>query len=651
MKQKIQLLNIQFILLLICSITAFGEVRIPRLISDGMVLQRDVELKIWGWAALGEKITVNFNNQTVSSITKEDKTWSVVLSKMPASGPYEMTINGNNKIVIKDVVIGDVWLCSGQSNMELNMRRASPIYQTEIANCENSSIRQFIVPQKYNFNVPQNDLSGGSWKSVNPQSINEFSAVAYFFAKELFDIYKVPIGIINASLGGSPAEAWLSEDAIKNFPDAYQEAQKFKDSTLIVKIEKEDQERIQAWYNLLNQKDEGYKIPGLSWRDPDLNTSGWSTMHIPGYWADGNLGPVNGVVWFRKNFSVKPSFIDSKVKLDLGRIVDADSVFVNGTFVGTVSYQYPPRRYEIPAGVLKAGDNVIVVRLINNSGKGGFVLDKKYEVYNNYDTVDLAGDWKYKLGAKMDPLGGQTFVRWKPTGLYNAMINPLVNFKIKGIVWYQGESNTWQKEKYYNVLTTLINDWRNKFQQGNTPFIIAQLPNFMEPNDQPIESDWASLRFAQFKALSLPNTGLAVNIDLGEWNDIHPLNKKDVAMRLALAARKIAYGDKNLVYSGPLYNSMKIEGNKIVLSFLNIGSGLIVKGGGELKCFAIAGDDKKFVWANAKIEKNRIIVWNDNISNPLAVRYAWANNPAGANLFNAEGLPASPFTTKELLDK
>jgi sialate O-acetylesterase len=529
--------------------------------------------------------------------------------------------------------------------MELQMKRVSPIYQTDIANSENTYIRQFVVPQKYNFNEPQKELVSGTWKSANPQNLPEFSAVAYFFAKELFETYKVPIGLINVSLGGSPAEAWLSEKALKKFPAYYQEAQTYKDSSLINQIEHQDRFRIRAWYSLLRQKDEGYKNPAKTWSDPSLNTSDWATMQIPGYWADTNLGAVNGVVWFRREIQIPASMAGQRAKLILGRIVDADSVFINGVLVGATSYQYPPRRYEIPMGLINEGNNTLVIRVINNSGNGGFVSDKPYELIVGGKTIDLKGDWQYRLGATMEPLTSETFIRWKPLGLYNAMINPLLNYKIKGTIWYQGESNTGKPTEYKELFRALIQDWRTNWRQGNFPFLFVQLPNFMESKKQPGESNWALLRESQLKALSLPNTGMAVIIDIGEWNDIHPLNKKDVGKRLALAACKVAYGNKGVVYSGPMYQSMKNEGNKVILSFANIGSGLISKGGGALNYFAISGADKKFVWANARIDNDKVIVWSDRVSNPIAVRYAWADNPDGANLYNVEGLPASPFRT------
>jgi len=629
----------------------FSQIRLPHLLSDGMVLQRDAKVKIWGWAAPNEKIELQFINKSYHTSANSDGEWYIILKNLKAGGPYTMEIRASNTITLSDIMIGDVWVCSGQSNMELSMKRVSPIYQEEIANSANPSIRQFIVPQKYNFNQPQQDLSSGTWKSVNPQSILEFSAVAYFFARELFDTYKVPIGLINASLGGSPIEAWMSEETLKKFPVHYQEAQKFKDSTLIQQIESQDRSRINAWYTLLRQKDEGYKNPALPWSDPKVNISDWATMKIPGYWADTDIGVVNGVVWFSKEFQVPVQLAGQKANLLVGRIVDADSVFINGVFVGTTSYQYPPRRYEIPAGILKEGENRIVVRIVSEIGMGGFVPDKPYEIKCGDQIIDLKGDWQYQSGATMEPLAGQTFIRWKPVGLYNAMINPLLNYRIKGVIWYQGESNAGRPVEYRELFPALIRDWRHNWQQGKFPFLFVQLPNFMETKKDPGESNWALMRESQVKTLSVPNTAMAVAIDLGEWNDVHPLNKKDVGKRLAIAAQKVAYKNKKIISSGPIYQSMKIKDNKIILTFTNSGGGLQIKGNRDLCYFAISGTDRRFIWAQARIENNKVKVWSEQVSKPVAVRYAWADNPEGANLYNKEGLPASPFRTDDWIIK
>lgn len=627
------------LIILFLSVCVNAQIKLPRLISDGMILQRDTKVKIWGWASAKEKIELNFNHKTYKTVTTEDGKWMIALPSQKAGGPYEMTLKGNNTIVLKNILFGDVWVCSGQSNMELPMDRLKDKYKDVIARAENSNIRQFLVPDQYYFANEKEDFISGEWVSANPVSVLQFSGVAYFFALEIYEKYKIPIGLINSALGGSPAESWISEESVKKFPDYYQEYLKYKDGTLEKQIEENDQKVTNDWYKLANNTDEGLKN---KWKSADLNDLDWKTMNIPGYWADNELGNTNGVVWFRKEFVV-PKVKQNTAKLILGRIVDADSVYVNGHFVGATSYQYPPRIYSFDVNILKEGKNEIAVRVINNSGKGGFVIDKPYQLVSGSDTLDLKGLWKYKLGTKMLPLPSPTFVRWKPVGLYNAMIAPLKHYSIKGVLWYQGESSTKKPLEYFALMETLIANWRTQWQQQKLPFILVQLTNFMEPKPEPVESNWAALRQQQLNVLKIPNTGMAVTIDLGEWNDIHPLNKYDVGKRLALQARKIAYGEKNLVASGPVFKSIKQRENKLILSFTNTGSGLMAKDSPILKGFAIAGSEAKFVWANATIEGDKIIVWSDNIINPTKVRYAWADNPVEANLYNKENLPASPF--------
>jgi sialate O-acetylesterase len=631
--------------LLLTALSTSAGVKLPKLIGDGMVLQRDIPLKIWGWAAPNEAVVLHFNRSDYRTSADDKGNWEIILPPQPAGGPYSMTIEASNSISVNDILIGDVWVCSGQSNMELPMSRVAPIYKPEIALADYPEIRYFDVPKVYNFKEPQKDLQYGKWTTVTPQTVPNLSAAAYFFAKELYGRYQIPIGLITSALGGSPAESWISEDSLKRYPDYYKEAQLFKNEHVIDSIQSGDKNRIETWYKTIALKDKGNKLPE-PWYAGKQNTSGWLSMNIPGYWPTENNKPVNGVMWFRRNFNVPVALADKPASLILGCIVDADSVYVNGTFVGTTGYQYPPRRYTIPDGLLKEKNNSVTVRIISNAGRGGFVPDKFYGLeFENNQKIDLSGEWRYKQGARMEPLAGETFIRWKPAGLYNAMIAPLLNYPIKGVIWYQGESNTSKALEYRDLFPTLIRDWRSKWNQGDFPFLFVQLPNFMKVQEQPSESNWALLRESQLKTLSVPNTGMAVTIDIGEWNDIHPLNKQDVGKRLALAAGKQAYGEDNIVYSGPIYESMKIEGNKITLSFSHTGSGLKAKGE-KLNAFAIAGEDKKFVWANAIIENDRVIVRSEKVANPVAVRYAWADNPENANLYNREGLPASPFQTR-----
>jgi sialate O-acetylesterase len=390
----------------------------------------------------------------------------------------------------------------------------------------------------------------------------------------------------------------------------------------------------------------------VKWYQPEYVPAGWHPFWLPGYWADQGIKGLNGVVWFRKEIEVPVSMAGKAAKLFVGRIIDADETYVNGVKVGNITYQYPPRRYEVPAGVLREGKNLLVVRVTSTVGKGGFVPDKRYELTDGVTHIDIRGDWRYKVGQVFSPRpaggGAPSFsAQDQPTGLYNTMVAPAIRFGLRGFIWYQGEANTSNPREYRQMLPALIADWRAKWQEGALPFLYVQLPNFMEVQYSPSESQWAELREAQLDALSVPKTAMAVAIDAGEWNDIHPLDKKDVGDRLALAAEKLAFGDTSIVASGPIYRSAHVDGDKIVLSFTDTGSGLMVKGGGELQQFAIAGADKKFVWADARIEGDKVIVSSEEVPNPLYVRYAWADNPEGANLYNKEGLPASPFRTDQ----
>jgi sialate O-acetylesterase len=502
------------------------------------------------------------------------------------------------------------------------------------------------VPETYNFIEPQKDINGGKWIEATTETVLDFSAVSYFFAAELYSKYQVPIGLIHSSKSGSPAQAWISKEAIKEFPHYYKEAITYEDQTLIEKTQEEERIGEESWFQMTNASDEGYKSPG-TWYDPGTNTSDWKRMAIPGYIPGEPMGNTHGVYWFKKEIQIPADVAGEKLFLKMGRMVNADSVYINGTFVGTTSLQWSPRDYEIPDDLLKEGVNTIVLRLVNHNGKGGFLDGYPYQIVSGDQAVDLSGEWEYHLGTQMDYLPSRTQFTWKATGLYNGMISPLTNFTIKGIIWYQGEGNAGKPREYESLFPCMIKNWRENWQQGDFPFLFVQLANFMEPTEKPTASNWAMLRDAQRKTLSVPHTGMAVAIDIGVAHDVHPMNKKDVGYRLALEAQRVAYSDKTIVSAGPLYRSMKIKGNKIVLSFEHSGSGLEIRDEEKLHYFAIAGADQKFVWAQAKIDQDKIIVWHPDISDPVAVRYAWANNPETANLVNSEDLPASPFRTDD----
>ena len=621
-----------------------AQLRLPKLVSDGMILQRQTPLKLWGWDNEGAKIQVKFQNKIYKTVASKTGNWQLTLPAFEAGGPYQMEVSdAKTKITINDVLIGDVWFCSGQSNMVHQLNIHDVTYAKEIAEANFPQIRQFWVPTLANTLSAQEDIPSGQWKKAVGEEVRPFSAVAYFFAKKLHQKYQIPIGIINASVGGTPIEAWISEEGLPEIPHIKELVNKNKDTA---RINETNRKSLEYSRSLPQPIDEG--MTG-KWYETTYVPKNWKNINVPGYWEDQGIRNLDGIVWYRKEVNIPASIIGKKAKVFLGRIVDADELYINGKRVGSTGYMYPQRRYAVASDILKEGVNTFVVRVTNNGGKGGFVPDKPYCIFSEKDTIDLKGTWQYKVGAvfkrQFNPNAISSInLQNQPTALYNAMVAHAIPYPIKGICWYQGESNAGKPEEYAQLLPALIKDWRQKWNNSSLPFLYVQLPGFMDYDYLPSESSWAVLRESQAKALSVPNTAMTVAIDLGEWNDIHPDNKKDVGERLALSALKLVYHE-NVIHSGPSLLSSEIKDQQILLTFDNIGSGLKTKDGEPIGDLAIAGADKKFVWAKSKIEGNKIIVWAEGVSNPKFVRYAWSDNPINPNLVNAEGLPASPFRT------
>lgn len=598
-----------------------AKVRLPRLVSDRMVLQRDTELDIWGWADPGEKVTVRFQGRHYDTETGADGCWHVLLPPQQAGGPFVLEVN---EIVIRDVLVGDVWLCSGQSNQETPIARLTDKFP-EINVSNNHMIRHYKVPTQDVKGELREEIAGNAgWHSAIASDVMNWTALAYFFAQEAYEHTHVPVGMLVSSLGGSAIESWISQEHLKEFPQLLVDQAAFDSLKLA-------------------RQDRG----AGRWQLPECDDSDWATMTVPGYWRE-NGADIRGTVWCRKTFDVPASMAGRHARLYMGTMVDSDSVFVNGTFVGFTSYTYPPRKYDIPAGVLREGKNVIAVRLTANGGNGGFVKDKRYAIVGDEAEIDLTGTWRYKTGidqSEVQRLSARLAnLDRSGSGLYNGMIYPIRHYRVKGAIWYQGETNAGNPAPYADYLKALITNWRELWQWPDMPFLLVQLPNFMEKKDRPTDSGWARIRDAQFRtALSVPHTELAVTYDAGEWNDIHPLDKKTVAHRLFLGARRLVYGEK-VNASGPLYKDMQVDGDRIVLSFTETGRGLACRGK-ELKHFAIAGEDRKFVWAKAVIRGNKVVVSSPEVKHPVAVRYAWSDNPSDANLCNKDGLLASPFRT------
>ena len=516
------------ILFVSCSTLSQAKVSLPKLISDGMVLQRNTPLLIWGSAEPGENIYIKFKKKNYETVADANGKWRINLPEMKAGGPYSMQIND---IVLNDILIGDVYLCSGQSNMELPVNRVMDKFASEVNGYENNSIRYVKVPYSYDFSEKQDDVKTVSWKAMNKEKFMGYSAICYFFSRIMQEKTGVPVGIINSSWGGTPVEAWISEEGLKDFPAYINQKAMYEDNDLVALIKKMENERGNAWRNQLYRSDAGIHSD-IPWYSEKLDDSEWEKVDMfSSEWASLNGRPINGTHWFRKDFDIPESWNISDAVLRLGCIVDADSVFVNGHFVGSVSYQYPPRIYTVPSELLKHGKNQITIRLFSNGGYPSFVQDKPYKLICGDNDVDLTGIWKHKTGSVMPSAPSSTGFQNVPVGLYNGMIFPLRNYKFKGIVWYQGESNVGRWNEYSSLLSAMIADWRKLFD-SQLPFYIIELADFLAP-DNPGRSAWAALRKQQaITAEKNPDTYLIKNSDTGEWNDIHPLDKKTAAIRL-----------------------------------------------------------------------------------------------------------------------
>lgn len=512
-----------------------AKVKLPSVLSDGMVLQRNAPVKIWGTADAQEKVRLVFKKKKYEVTADGNGHWQMTLPAMKAGGPYTMNVNGQ---IIKDILVGDVYLCSGQSNMELPVSRVMDKFASEVKAYSNPNIRQIRIPQTYNFHAPQTDISPSTWNPVDSSHIMNFSALAYFFAKSLYEKTKVPVGIINSSWGGTPVESWMSEEALQAYP-MYLHSKWMCESDEFIRRTKET-ERLagRLWNEALYRGDAGLHAQ-IPWYADKFDDSRWEHKDLFSTdWGTNGLNPINGSHWFRRSFTVPESWIGRQAVLRLGRIVDGDSVYVNGTFVGTVSYQYPPRIYTIPAGLLRAGKNTVTVRLISNSGYPEFVKDKPYKIICGTEEINLEGTWKYHLGAQMPPAPPTTFFNYKPVGLYNSMIHPLKGYTFCGVIWYQGESNVSRRNEYASLLSTMIKDWRKTFDSPQIPFYIVELADYLAKND-PGREAWADFRKEQAKvAVQNTATYLIHNSDVGEWNDIHPLDKKIAGIRIAEQVEK-----------------------------------------------------------------------------------------------------------------
>ena len=639
----------------LCVISVQAQISLSSLFTDNMVLQQQTDAPIWGKAKAKQQINIfsSWNQQTQTVVANDEGIWKANLATPGAGGPYEIIVSSGKKekISLKNVLIGEVWLCSGQSNMQWRLRDGLVNQKQEIAAADYPQIRMITIKRE-SASLPVDDckIMGDTWQICSPETVNEFSAVAYFFGRDLHQNLNVPIGLIQSSWGGTPAESWTEGECLLQMPFFSEKVKEIRQLPDEQELERIYQQDMDSWLHKINAKDQGVEDGKLIWADKNFDDTDWFDFPVPGMAQKVKMTSKNGLFWFRKEVDIPANWRGKEITIDMGPIDDDDFTYFNGELIGHTQGRTLPRNYTIPGKLVKPGKSVIAIRVIDTDGSGGLGGNaKNYWLSSSKGKIDISGNWKAKLsldvGAiKPVPRRLSEYQKAKqPTRLYNAMINPLVPYAFKGAIWYQGEANTDRAIQYRDLLPLMINSWRKQFGH-EFPFYIVQLANYKKLQTNPVESSWAELREAQlFTAKHLNNTGLAVAIDIGEAGNVHPHNKQDVGKRLALAVRAQTYGEK-ITYSGPVYKTYKIEGNSIRLSFEHTDGGLQTKNGEKLQGFTIAGADHEFYWADASIEGNEIIVSSPEVKFPVAVRYAWADNPI-CNLYNGAGLPASPFRT------
>jgi sialate O-acetylesterase len=634
----------------VVTLPAHAAIELPLLFSDGAVLQREQPLPVWGWARPGAKIDVAFDGGNATTKASDAGAWRVELPAHAAGGPYVLSIreNGGEAVTVRDVLVGDVWLASGQSNMEWPVEQAQDAAQ-EIARAHDAGIRHFKVPKSWS-DRPETRLVGGQWQAASPQTVGRFSAVAYYFARDLRARKPgVPIGIIDSSWGGSRIEAWMDAAALHVDAQALsakmREVRAADERTLA-----QTRQRLSHW--LAGADD-------AAWKNADFDDRDWDTIAVPALWESAGYSGMDGVAWYRSTFELSAQEAAAGVVLGLGMIDDSDEAWVNGQRVGaTLNRWNTPRRYQVAAQTLRAGINHVAVRVTDTGGGGGIHdIHDGHAVHADTDLPyvqpqgaarrALPARWKFrpaKVTVAMDD--DKNLIE---TLLFNRMIHPLQPYPLRGVIWYQGEANATVADAhaYRDRFAGLIGQWRAQWQAPRLPFLWVQLANFHSGADTATHSPWAMLRESQSRALALPATAQVVSIDIGDPDDIHPLDKQTVGRRLALAARHVVDGE-SLVFSGPVYRAAKFEGRSVRVEFDLQGSALAARGGGQVvHGFELAGDDHRFHPARAMIVGDEVVVSSDAVTQPRALRYGWRDNPEDADLSNREGLPASPFRTDD----
>jgi sialate O-acetylesterase len=631
--------------------------------SDGMVIQRGEPFPVRGRGAQAAAVTVAFRGKTYTARAGANGAWRLVIPALPAGGPWTLEIVSDGEtVLVRDIYAGDVWFCGGQSNMELQMPRVRDAFPEEWDRRDYPLVREFRIPQEWDFRMPRDELAGGTWRRLSKDTINMFSAATYFFARKYAEEHRVAVGLVNASWGGSPAEAWMSrEDVTKTYPYKAEHARMYADDAFRENALAAAREAVAAWDAETDKADTGnaehWETGGNGAGD-----DGWREAVLPSAFdeIDGLKG-FCGVLWFKRTFTAGKEFAGKPLRLWLGTVTDSDKTCLNGVQVGSTAYRYPPRKYTVPPGLVREGENTIVVRVVCNNGQGAFTRDKPYMLFDGNVTdgdagtagdavpaghagtpeaakISLAGSWRYKIGAKRGPRPEELFLNREASGLYNAMIYPAREFPVKGILYYQAESNDGKPEEYELLFKTLITGWRTIRARPDLPFVFAQLPVWGEPSDNDETHSWAKLRAAQQAALSLPRTAMAVCLDAGEWNDLHPVDKKTVGERLFLAVEKLVFGADNSS-PGPLPLRHEVKDGLLTITFAHCAGGLTART--PVVLTAVADGVPRAL--AAKITGSNTLQADLGGLKPERVLYAWANTPKHAGLFNRAGLPAAPF--------
>jgi len=625
--------------------------KLPRLISNGMVLAQKQKCRLWGWDAPGRKVSVSFLDEEYHTIADDTGRWQLQIHEHASGGPYVMRIfdDAGNESVIENVVIGNVWFCSGQSNMELPMERVKDMFPDELIHCNNPFIRAFKITEHVDYHGPLEELKTGEWKEAGEDTISAFSATAYFFAKTLYQMTGIPVGFIDASLGGSRLEGWMGRDMLEGYDEYLALADRYADDAFLEGQKEKNLKQDETWFGNLDREDIGLKE---SWEQESADWSKACAVSLPFFFKDTELKDFVGAVWFKKTITVPDEMAGKDANLWFGTIVDSDTTYVNGVEVGRTEYQYPPRKYIVPGSLLKAGENTIVIRVKVDNGFGRVTMDKTYALWNDAGRIELTGEWQYRIGARCEVRPQTDFTSWKPTGLYNGMTAPCHNYTVDGVLWYQGESNAGEPEEYSDLFPRLVEGYRRKWQKEDLPVYYVQLPNFtidMYNDPDMTGREWGPIREAQASSQILPNTGMVTTIDLGEDNDIHPLNKKGIGERLAYLAAAHVHG-MDVEYSGPVpveaVCSQPGKGCEVHITCKHADNGMYAANPDktdEILDFELLDESGNVYEAKAELNGSSIVVCSDKLIEPCAVRYCYKNSPDGGIVYNKEGLPMSPF--------